>query len=70
VLSFTGTEPCPDWEKAKAVSVVNIEHPIFVTIGFSLVVLGFILQCFAFPGPKPIAQLRADLKAAKLKERS
>jgi hypothetical protein len=58
---------CPDWEKAKAVAVVNIEHPLFVTTGFVLVTLGFFLQYLSFPSPKTIAQLRADLRDAKLK---
>ena len=65
-----GNIPCPEWEHARPAAVVNVERPIFVTIGFSLTTLGFLLQFLSLPSPKTIAQIRADLKAAKLKAKN
>ena len=65
-----GAHTCPEWEHARAVAVVNVERPIFVTIGFSLATLGFLGQFLSLPSPKTIAQIRADLKLAKLKAKN
>jgi hypothetical protein len=62
-----GSSTCPEWERARAVAVVNVERPIFVTIGFAFASFGFLLQFLSIPSAKTIAQIRADLKAAKLK---
>ena len=62
---IVGGETCPDWEHAKAASVVNIEHPSFEGLGFISLLAGFLLQYLSVPHPKTIAQLRADIKAAK-----
>jgi hypothetical protein len=70
VMNFSPGERCPHLEDAKAVAVVNIERPIFVTIGFVLTTFGFLLQFLSIPSPKTIAQLRADLKAVKLSAKS
>jgi hypothetical protein len=64
-----GNLACPEWENSRAVAIVNVEHPIFVTIGFLLTAIGFLLQFLAVPSPKTIAQMRAELKAAKLKDK-
>jgi hypothetical protein len=60
---------CPDWEDAKAAAVVNIEHPIFESIGWVLLSLGFFLQLFAIPQPKTNAQIRQELKRLKSEQR-
>lgn len=60
---------CPDWPSARPTAVVNVERPYLVTIGFIFASLGFLLQVMATPSVKTIAQIRADLKAAKLQER-
>jgi hypothetical protein len=60
---------CPNWENARPAAVVSIEHPTFVGIGFTLLVLGFGLQYFAVPKPATIAYLRAELKRAKQQEK-
>ena len=65
-----GARECPEWEHARPAAVVNIERPMFVTIGFSLTTLGFLLQFLSLPSPKTIAQMRADLKAARLKAKN
>jgi hypothetical protein len=63
-----GGGACPDWEHAKAAAVVNIEHPMLVGLGFLMIAAGFVLQYLAIPQPQTIAQIRSELKAAKLKE--
>jgi hypothetical protein len=62
-----GHKGCPNWENAKPAAVVNIEHPAFEGLGFSLLIIGFSLQYFSVPHPATIAQLRKELKAAQLK---
>ena len=52
-----GQANCPEWEHARPAAVVNIERPIFVTIGFALTSLGFFLQFLSIPSPKTIAQI-------------
>ena len=57
-----GMSSCPDWENARPAAVVNFEHPIFVSMGFAFITLGFLLQFLSFPSPKTTAQLRKELK--------
>ena len=40
---MVGSANCPDWQHARPAAVVNIEHPSFLTIGFSLLFFGFIM---------------------------
>lgn len=65
-----GHNGCPDWEHSRPAAVVNFEHPAFVTVGMFMLVLGFVLQFLAVPGPKTFSQMRADFKAAKLAQRT
>jgi hypothetical protein len=60
---------CPTWPNARAVAVVNIEHPRLVTLGFIILSLGFLLQFLSIPSPKTIAQMRKELKASVKKEK-
>ena len=64
-----GGGTCPEWEHARPAAVVNSEHPIFVTLGFVLTVLGFLLQFLALPGPRSLAAMRKELREARLQER-
>jgi hypothetical protein len=64
-----GGGPCPDWEHSKAAAVVNIEHPMFESLGFTLVLMGFALQYFSVPQPKTVAQMREELKRLKAEEK-
>jgi hypothetical protein len=64
-----GGGSCPDWEHAKAAAVVNIEHPMFEGLGFTLVIFGFALQYFAVPQPKTVAQMREELKRIKAEQK-
>ena len=50
--------------------VVNTEHPLFITLGFLSIIIGFIIEFFAVPEPKTMAQLRQEIKLLKLKEKS
>jgi hypothetical protein len=61
---------CADWGNSRPAAVVNIEHPFFEGLGFTLLLLGFALQYFALPQPKTIASLRQELKAAKMQDKS
>lgn len=45
----TGSGPCTDWPQAKATTLVSVEHPRTVALGFVLLLLGFFLQWFAIP---------------------
>jgi hypothetical protein len=56
---------CPEWEHARPAAVVNLELPWLADLGFILSILGFVLQFFAFPGPKSIAEMREELRIAK-----
>lgn len=70
---FRTSAVCPDWEQARPAAVVIIEKPLFVTIGFGLTTLGFLLQFLSIPSPRTIAQMRKELrdleKARKLREK-
>ena len=59
---------CPD-STGRPISIVNVEHPLFVTMGFLCTVLGFMLQVLAIPSTKTIVQIRTELKAAKMAQR-
>jgi hypothetical protein len=60
---------CPDWPQARPTAVVNVERPYLITIGFILASLGFLLQVLATPSAKTISQIRADLKAATMRQK-
>lgn len=64
-----GHEGCPAAQQARPAAVVNVEHPCFVTVGFLLIVFGFIIQFFAVPEPKSIAGLRKEIKLLKMQEK-
>jgi hypothetical protein len=64
-----GSIRCPQFEDAKPVAVVTIELPWMAYSGFILTLFGFVLQFFAFPGPKSVAAMRAELRLAKRLER-
>jgi hypothetical protein len=66
---YLGTMTCPEWEHARPAAIVNSEHPMFVTLGFVLTVLGFLLQYLALPGPRSLAAMRKELREARLQER-
>lgn len=57
-----GIARCPEWENARPAAVVNVELPFLVTLGFILLLLGFIVQYFSIPGPETVEQLRRELK--------
>jgi hypothetical protein len=56
---------CPEWENARPAAVVNVEKPFWVTLGFIIISLGFLLQYLAVPDPRTIEQLRTELKAVR-----
>jgi hypothetical protein len=64
-----GHKTCPDWDNGKPAAVVNVEHPRFVTLGFILLMLGFVMQLLSTQ-PKTVAQIRKDLAIAKAKSRT
>lgn len=66
---FTIGTGCPDWENARPIAVVIVERPTLITFGFALLSLGFLLQVLSIPSPRTIAQIRAELKAAKLEQK-
>jgi hypothetical protein len=67
-MQMFGQEPCPDGPTTKAFAVVNIEHPIFVWVGFLSLFLGFVIQVFAVPRPQTEAMMRAELKLLKAQQ--
>jgi hypothetical protein len=70
-LGLLGECP-PPTRGSRPISVVNIEHPFFVTLGFLFTVMGFTIQILALPSAKTIAQMQAEVrmvrKQIKLKE--
>jgi hypothetical protein len=66
---FLGHPGCPAAQDDRPAAVVNIEHPLFVTLGFALIVIGFIIQYFAVPEPASIAQLRKEIRLLKKRQR-
>jgi hypothetical protein len=60
---------CPQSGTGRPISVVNVELPFLVTLGFIFASLGFLLQLLSLPNPKTISQMRADIKAAKMEQR-
>lgn len=60
---------CPVTKDDRRAAVVNTEHPDFITLGFLLIVAGFIIQFFAVPEPRTIAQLRHEIKTLKKEEK-
>jgi hypothetical protein len=67
---FIGGNGCPTSEDDRPAAVVNTEHPLFITIGFCCILIGFITQFFAVPEPKTIAQLRHEIKMLKLQAKA
>jgi len=65
-----GAAGCPDQPDSRAVAVVNIEHPILVTLGFLILVSGFLFQFLSIPSTKTIAQLRKELKGLQKEEQA
>jgi len=65
-----GHKGCPDWVNAKPAAVVSIEHPVFVELGFLILIAGFVLQYFAVPQPETVAHLREQLRIIKLREKA
>jgi hypothetical protein len=65
-----GHRGCPTSEDDRRAAVVNTEHPLFITFGFALILIGFALQFFAVPEPKTIAELRYQIKMLKIMERA
>lgn len=65
-----GQHGCPTTADDRRAAVVNTEHPLFVTIGFLFLVGGFIVEFFAVPEPRTIAQLRQEIKLLKTRERA
>jgi hypothetical protein len=57
---------CPDWADARSVAVVNLELPWMATWGLIFFSLGFLLQLLAIPNARTIAQLRQDIKKARM----
>jgi len=64
-----GLSKCPDWEHARPAAVVNVENPFLETLGFILVIAGFLLQFLSVPSAKTIAQMRQELKKAQAEEK-
>jgi hypothetical protein len=62
--------PICSLENSRAIAVVNIEHPILVTMGFLILSAGFLLQFLSIPTPKTIAQLRKELKELQKEEQA
>jgi len=58
-----GMPACPDWENARPAAVINVEYPFFVTLGFLMLISGFVIQYFAVPDPHTIDRLRSEPKA-------
>ena len=69
-LFMGGAQGCPIAQDDRRAAVVNTEHPLFITTGFSLIVIGFIIQFFAVPEPKTVAELRYQIKMLKIKEKA
>ena len=65
-----GHAGCPAAANDRRAAVVNTEHPLFITLGFLSIIIGFIIEFFAVPEPKTMAQLRQEIKLLKLKEKS
>jgi len=65
-----GHRGCPTALDDRRAAVVNTEHPLFVTIGFLMTILGFLIQFFSVPESKSVAELRAEIKKLKLQDRT
>ena len=65
-----GIARCPEWENARPAAVVNVERPFLVTVGFILLLLGFLIQYLSVPNSETVEQLRQELKLLrKLRKR-
>jgi hypothetical protein len=60
-----GSKGCPSWEQSRPAAVVNIEHPAFEGLGFTILLLGFLIQYLAVPQPRTIQEMRDELRILK-----
>ncbi len=66
--SYIGEAGCPSKNASRA-AIVNIEHPSFTTWGFSLTLLGFLVQFFTIPKDKSLDDLRRQIKEIKAEQK-
>jgi hypothetical protein len=52
-LLMGGGVDCPEGPAAKRTAVVNTEHPSFNSLGWFLIILGFVLQLLSLEYPEP-----------------
>ena len=62
-----GTFECPP--NARPAAIVNSEHPAFIFVGFALSALGFFIQLLTVPSAESVAEIRAELKKAQLRDK-
>jgi hypothetical protein len=67
--SFVIGTGCPDWPNAKPIALVTVEKPLLIYVGFGLLTFGFLMQLLSKPSEKSLAQMRAELKAARKLEK-
>lgn len=59
---------CPDWN-SKPIALVTVEKPALIYLGFGFLTFGFLMQLLSVPSPKSLAQMRAEIKAARKLEK-
>jgi hypothetical protein len=60
---------CPDWPNAKPIALVTVEKPTFLYLGFTSLMLGFLIQLIGIASPKSIREMRLELKEAIQREK-